>query len=276
MTRISETGARAAAAPSRTAARAARPCEVTDVHTRILRVTLAEPDCRAYWENVDLSMDASKRAVVAFEQRWFGAKSMARVQTLLAALADRFDAHPDALAVLKGWRGMSAATRVLVCHFHLQLSDPVYRTFTGQFLVQRRAAGHGHVERDQVERWVHDTWGDRWSAVTRLKFASNLLTAAGEAGLVGGRRDPRPLTSPNLTDDGLVYGLYFLREAGFEGNLFENLYMASLGLGSDELIHRLRNTDYLRIRRLGDVMDIEWAAPDMRRWAERHEGASAA
>lgn len=250
--------------------------EVTEVHTRILRVTLAEADCRAYWENVDVSTDLATRAAVAFEQRWFGAKSMARVQTLVAALADRFDASPDVIGALKGWRSMGASTRVLVCHWHLLLSDPVYRAFTGDFLVQRRAAGHVHVERDQVERWVHERWGDRWSAVTRLKFASNLLTAAGEAGIIGGRRDPRPFTRVELTDDGLVYGLYLLREARLDGSLFDNPYLASLGLTTESLLGRLRGVDGLHVRRLGDVMDVEWAAPSLRQWADRPRGASAA
>jgi hypothetical protein len=248
--------------------------EVTEVHTRLLRLTLAEPECRAYWEHVDPSVPLARRAEVAFEERWFGAKSMARVRTLIATLGARFDPFPEALEVLHAWRGMSAATRVLVCHIHLQLSDPVYRAFTGEFLVQRRAAGHARVGRDQVERWVHATWGERWAAVTRLKFASNLLTAAGEAGLVGGRREPRPLTWPAITDEALVYGLYLLRDTEFEGRLFENPYLASVGLTGEVLGSRLRSIDALHVRRLGDVVDVEWAAPDLRRWAERARGAS--
>lgn len=248
---------------------AVRPSEVTDVHTRVLRVTLAEPECRAYWENVDLSTQVGKRADVAFEQRWFGPKSMARVQTLIATLAGRFDPFPEALDVLKGWCGMGAVTRVLVCHFHLQLADPVYRAFTGGFLVQRRASGHAHIERDQVERWVHETWGDRWAAVTRLKFASNLLTAAGEAGLVGGKRDPRPLTLPAMNDEALVYCLYLLRDIAFEGRLFDNPYLSSVGLTGEALRGRLQATDALQVRQLGDVVDVEWAAPNLRQWAER-------
>jgi hypothetical protein len=254
---------------------AAQPREGTEVHTRILRVTLAEPECRAYWEHVDLSVDVAKRAALAFEQRWFGAKSMARVQTLVAALADRFDPFPEALDVLRAaWPGLGAPSRVLVCHLHLQLTDPVYRAFTGDFLVQRRASGHEHVERDQVERWVHATWGDRWAAVTRLKFASNLLTAAGEAGLVGGRRDPRSLTLPVITDEGIVYCLYLLRNFERGVRLIDNLYLASVGLSPDALLARLRGIDAVQIRRLGDVVDVEWAASSLQRWAERARGAS--
>ncbi|MFS8071304.1 MAG: DUF1819 domain-containing protein, partial [Byssovorax sp.] len=228
-----------------------RAREAVDVHTRILRVTLAEPECRAYWENVDLAVPPAQRAAVAFEQRWFGAKSMARVQTLLAALADRFDAFPESLAVLRAWPELRAPARVLVCHLHLQLTDPVYRAFTGDFLVKRRASGHPTIGRDQVERWVHETWGDRWAAATRLKFASNLLTAAGEAGLVAGRRDPRALATPRISDEGLGYVLYLLRDAVPEASLVDNPYVASLGLTREALVDRLRAGDALRVRSLG-------------------------
>ncbi len=246
-----------------------RSREAVDVHTRILRVTLAEPECRAYWENVDLAVPAAQRAALAFEQRWFGAKSMARVQTLIAALADRFDPFPASLAVLRAWPELRAPARVLVCHLHLQLTDPVYRAFTGDFLVKRRASGHTTIGRDQVERWVHDTWGDRWAAATRLKFAGNLLTAAGEAGLLAGRRDPRSLALPPLSDEGLGYTLYLLREAVPDASLVDNPYVGSLGLTREALLDRLRGGDTLRVRNLGDIVDVEWAAPSLQQWAEQ-------
>ena len=59
-----------------------RSREVTAVHTHLLRVTLTEPDCRAYWESVDLAIPLEQRAAIAFEQaealgeltvRWTGA-----------------------------------------------------------------------------------------------------------------------------------------------------------------------------------------------------------
>jgi hypothetical protein len=60
-------------------------------------------------------------------------------------LRARFDAFPNALHVLQRWPHMSPDTRRVVCHWHLQLSDPLYRDFTGTFLVraprERPAAG---------------------------------------------------------------------------------------------------------------------------------------
>lgn len=253
-----------------------RPGESTDIHTRILRVTLVEPECRAYWQHVDLLVPVEKRATRAFEERWFGARTMTRVRTLIATLSQRFDATPDALGALRSWRGIPAAARLLACHWHLQFSDPVYRTFTGTYLTHRRAEGRATVDRDQVERWVHATWGERWAAATRLKFAGNLLTAAGEAGLVAGRTNPRKLITPRVPDEALAYLLYLLREVRIEGRFLDNPYLRSVGLTADTLPARLASLHGLRFRQLGDIVDLEWGAPTLRAWAEHLQQASPA
>ena len=252
-----------------------RPSESTDVHTRILRVTLAEPECRAYWSHVDLAVPANERPAVAFEQRWFGARTMPRVRALVATLSQRFDATPDALAALRAWRSIPADARVLVCHWHLQLTDSVYRAFTGDWLAQRRAEGRATVDRDQVERWVHATWGERWAGATRLKFAGNLLSAAGEAGLVAGRSNPRKIVTPRVSDDALAYLLHLLREVQIGGSFLVNPYLASVGLEGELLTSRLRSLRSIEFRQLGDVVDVEWREPTLRAWAERVEGEQA-
>ena len=248
-----------------------RPTEQTDIHTRILRVTLAEPECRAYWQHVDLDVPADQRANIAFEQRWFGARTIARVKTLIATLSQRFDATPQALTALRAWRSIPVETRVLVCHWHLQFSDPVYRSFTGGFLAQRRAEGRATIDRDQVERWVHATWGERWAAVTRLKFAANLLSAAGEAGLVKGRANPRKIVTPHVPDEALAYLLHLLREVTVEGQFLDNPYLTSVGLEAATLPGRLTSLRDVQYRQLGDVVDLEWGAPSLRSWAEHIE-----
>ncbi|WP_411280348.1 DUF1819 domain-containing protein [Gemmatimonas sp.] len=247
-----------------------RPAESDDVHTRVLRVTLAEPECRAYWQNVDLHLPVDQRVAAAFEQRWFGARTMPRVRTLMATLSQRFDATPEALAALHSWRSIPAETRVIVCHWHMQFSDPVYRAFTGDYLVQRRVDGRTTIDRDQVERWVHATWKERWAAATRVKFAGNLLTAAGEAGLVG-RTNPRTIATPRVPDEALAYLLHLLREVRIGGTILKNPYLASVGLDAESLAPRLAALRDVHFRRLGDVVDFEWASPNLRAWAEQVE-----
>ena len=147
-----------------------RVSEATDVHTRILRLALGIEDSRSYWEHVDPAVPTADRGLIAFEQRWFGSKSLERVRFLLSNFVDRYDAYPEALEVLRRWRSMEASARQVVCHWHLQLSDPLYRRFTGQFLVERRAQRDPKVDRDIALRWVKNEFPNRWSEATCVQF----------------------------------------------------------------------------------------------------------
>jgi hypothetical protein len=91
---------------------------------------------------------------VAFGEYWFGARSLDTVKVLLINFRARFAEFPAALAVLQRWPQMDPATRRVLCHWHLQLSDPLYRDFTGAFLVDRHAQLRPQVRRDGVITWV--------------------------------------------------------------------------------------------------------------------------
>lgn len=115
---------------------------------------------------------------------------------------------------------MDLATRQAVCRWHLQLSDPIYRSFTGECLLQRRSLHEPKVDRNAVLRWVKASFPDKWSDSTCVQFASKLPSAALEAGLVS-KRDPRTLTFPKVPDQALAYLRYLLRETRFEGEPHE-------------------------------------------------------
>jgi hypothetical protein len=245
----------------------ARVVEVTEVHTRLLRLALGVKESRAYWENVDPATPQAERAERAFDERWFGAKSLARVRTLLAYLAARYDAFPPALPVLKGWTGMTAEARQVIAHWHLQLSDPLYRRFTGVFLTERRMEGPHQLDRDVVLRWVSREFPDRWGGATCIQFASKLLSAASEAGLISPDRDPRSLLLPRVPERALSYLLYLLRGAAFDGTLLDNPYLASVGLTGADLDQRLRAAPGLTFRRMGALTDLAWSQPSLAAWA---------
>jgi hypothetical protein len=83
--------------------------EVREAHTRILRCTLAAEESQVFWERVDPEEPAHDRNLRAFEERWFGAKSQARVRDLLSSLA-----APDPPAgAQQGERARDAALRAL-------------------------------------------------------------------------------------------------------------------------------------------------------------------
>ncbi len=263
-----------------------RPREVTKVHARLLKCALEVEDARAYWAHAAPTANRRpangagalpERAPAAtseraFEEYWFGARSMPRIEVLLSNMRARFDAYPPALAVLGRWPDMPPDTRALICHWHLQLTDPLYRAFTGDYLVARRAGPRDHITRDLVVAWVSENAPDRWTMATRIQFASKLLSSALSAGLLAGRRDPRPLALPRVRDHALEYLLYLLREIDFDGTLLENPYLASVGLtgpgGKEILEDRLRQLPSIDFGRQGDLIDITWRYPDLRAWAD--------
>lgn len=242
--------------------------EVAEVHTRLLRLALGVEDSRAYWENLDPTVPPGPRAIQAFEQRWFGTKSLERVRTLLANFGARYDEFPSALAVLQNWRGMTPSTRQMICHWHLQLSDPLYRSFTASFLAHRRLRVIPSFDRDVVVRWINENHPNRWSASTVLQFARKLLSAATEAGLIASERGQRTPQFPRVPDEALEFLLYLLRETTFSGSLLENPYLSSVGLIGDLLDQRLRKLPSLDYHRMGELTEFDWKYKNLTHWAK--------
>lgn len=244
-----------------------RGAEETRVHNRILKCTLELEHARRYWRLTDGSRTIS--AVEAHEGFFFGTRSPARLSELLTNLRARFDAFPEALPVLHHWQNPALDTRRLICHWHLQLSDPLYRRFTGEYLLERRAGPRAAVSQDRVMRWLNELQPQRWAVSTQKQLASKLLSAAHSAGLVTTTRDPRPLSYPRVEPLALGYLLYLLRDVEFAGTLLDNPYLASLGLQGDALESQLRRTPGLRFRRQGDLLDFGWEYAKLGDWARQ-------
>ena len=241
--------------------------EATSDHTLLLRMALSLEYNRAYWENYRPERTYENIAKVAFEERWFGNKSMSRIRLLLNNFRRRFDAYPQALNVLCKWRPTDARIRQNICHWHLQLSDPIYRDFTGEYLVNRREHPKPRVDRNVTARWLADRTGDKWSVATLNRVANNLLSSAAEAGLLSCKPGTRTLTYPHVDDMSLAYLLYLLRNIDFKGSLLSNLYLISVGLSDGYLEQRLRRLPGLNFSRMGDLQDFNWTYSDLENWA---------
>lgn len=249
------------------------PREAQDVHTRILRVTLAVEDCVSYWRAPAFEGSPAERAHAAFHGHWFGTKSESRVKTLLGDMSVRFDAYPRALLALRAWQPPRELA-AWVCHFHTQLADPIYRRFSGEYLPARRAQGYANVDREAVARWVNEAWPERWSQATCLKFGGNLLAAAHEAGLLKERRDPRRLGMPHVPAVALEYLFYLLREVVIDKPVLHSPYVTALAATPDERAELVRKPSAVRVRALADVVEFTWTYPDLLSWAnERREAA---
>lgn len=242
-----------------------RPREVTQMHSHLLRCALEVEDSRAYWAHAEPGREA--RAHQAFDEYWFGARSLARIEVLLSNMRARFDAFPHGLAVLRRWPEMSPDVRRVICHWHLQLADPLYRQFTGAYLVERRNEGRPGLTRDLVAGWVAQEGPESWTTSTQIQCASKLLSASYSAGLVASNRDPRPLSLPRVPDEALEYLMYLLREVDFAGTLRDNPYARSVGLEPENLDDRLRALDGVTCRKQGDLVDFVWRYPNLPGWA---------
>ena len=245
--------------------------EVNKFHTRLLRVSLALEESRSYWEQMNLQTPKEGRAELAFENRWFGSKSMARVQRLLAEFGHRYDAYPEAIASLIQWQPNDLITRQNICHWHLQLSDPMYRAFSSTFLETRRAhqsaQGEAKIDRDIVARWVVQNITAQWASATVLRMATALITCATAAGLCTKAGTQRTLTYPKVTDAALTYWVYFLRGLTYQGTVLKNPYFVSVGLSDRFLEQRLKQLDALAFSRMGDLYEFDWRYANLQDWA---------
>jgi hypothetical protein len=252
---------------------ALRLWEEDRLHTRVLKCTLEIANSRIFW--AESASQQPMQAEVAFEAGWFGHRSLTRLRELLTNLRARYEAFPSALQVLHSWQCMGGDTQKLICHWHLQLSDPLYRQFSGAFLPDRLLQGQPTISKQQVVTWLGDAGGGRWSGSTRLQLASKLLSTAHSAGLVQGKRDPRPIVFPLVPDDALAYLLYLLREVDFQGTLLTNPYLHSVGLEGVLLNDRLKRLPDLSFARQGDLVDMGWKHRNLIEWAA-HSGMTGA
>ncbi len=266
--------------------------EVGQLHTRLMRVPLAIEDSYSYWQNCQLDIcdrianktdtktdKINQLAKIAFEKRWFGSKSMARTQLLLKEFSQRYDAYPVALLVLQQWPPRDLVTRRNLCHWHLQLVDPLYRAFTDHYLGQRRTLSaditEAMIDRDIVGRWVSQNMGrDHWSPATIARMATGLIAAAASAGLCSDKMGKRNLLYPQVSDRAVEYWLYFLRALTFEGTLLDNPYWRSVGLTGSLLESRLQRLPHIDFCRMGELTDFGWQCADLKDWALRLERES--
>jgi hypothetical protein len=247
-----------------TAASTDKPAEVTERSARLTKCGIEIDECRAWWAHADQTGGATLQQI--FDEYWFGAKSLDRIKVLVRSLRLRFDAFSAAHATLHRWPHMCAETRRLLCHWHLQLSDPLYRAFTGEYLPTRRLMPLSDVTRAMVVDWVGRETGTAWTLPTRTQFATNALSAACASGIVVGKRDPRAVTVPVVPNDALGYLLHLLREVEFSGTLLANPYLASVGLIGGALDDRLRSLPGIRFRRQGELADFGWEYDSLAAW----------
>lgn len=242
--------------------------EQTEIHTRMLRIGLAEADSRIYWAHAG-GLAAEELVTAAFEERWFGSRTMARVRYLINNFTYRFNTFPGCLEVLNRWDPTDLADRTLLCHWHVQMSDPLYREFTSSVFSLRRQRPEPTIDRSSTLRWVESITENRWSSSTSQRMATGLMACATEAGLCSSSKTIRALTYPKVSDHALGYLLYLLKDLRYEGNLKDNPYALSVGLEGEQWSQRIRKLPWITYRRMADLHDLKWEFESLEEWARK-------
>ena len=244
--------------------------EERNIHSRLSSLSLCIEDCRDYCKERPAAQDKPLDAI-AFRERWFGNNSEQRVKGILRNMQLRFDRYPEALTVLSQ---MSRSEFFpLICHWHLQLADPLYRAFTGEYLVSRRMTGnsrHLGIDKEYVFGWLSTLNLPSWSLKTKLKMSASLMTAARQAGMIQNNE----IAGGSLlgTDKALGYWFYLWRSLHDAPPVLNNPYLASIGLSGEWLDRRITKLNCLQLRRLGDTLDWEWKYPSLIEYANAELG----
>ena len=179
--------------------------ELNTPHTALLRLGLAAPQSILFWQRALDDLPLQQLCRQASEEQWFPELSKARSNYLVGQMEKRF---PFPSRELLGFRARPEPQQnLLVCHWHLQLSDPLYRSFCSNFLIGCWSNPTTSVSLEASTRWVEkQEIAHKWQASTIRRMASGLLSAASEAGLCSAKgRGERELRLPLVKPEDIDY-----------------------------------------------------------------------
>lgn len=238
-------------------------------HTRIVNIAISLEENRAFWENYHFDISKENLSTIAFEERWFGNKSMMRTRSLLNDLRYRYGRFPEALELLCAWKPSEPIIRQNIIHWHFQLADPLYRQFTGDFLIVRRNYPKPFIDVESTINWISEKVSNRWGFQTKKKIANNLISSASAAGLCSNKKGKKKLKYPQLSDLSLAYLLYLLRNISYEGTILENPYFRSVGLTDSFLEKRISSLPGFNYSKVVDIKEFQWDYPDLKTWSKK-------
>ena len=242
--------------------------EVSKIHTRLLRSTLLEEDSQSFWRNYN--GESQEEAVEkAYNDYWFGNANKATIKRTLGNLFERFVNFPQCLEVLKLWTDMTVQERAIICHWHVQMTDILYRRFTSEFLPSRFVYSPPTFHKDQAQQWVYGFMAEKWAGTTQAQMASKMLNCIRNTGLVSSEnKETIQLRYPLISNRCVTYLLYTLREITFNGSLLENPYFKSVGLTGSFLTSQVNQSPSISIQQTGDHTSFEWKHPSLIEWGQ--------
>ena len=202
----------------------------TKEHTTMIRMAARINESKIYVQNYSESSTQTELKKAAWDESWFGFLGDSIFAVLISGLYNRFGQFPKLISVLKEWINaeMEHYDFNLVCHLHIQLTDPYYRWLTGEYLPERLDAGLGSFNADLIQPNFVAYSTKELKANTFRRLLSNLLSSAVECGLLSGKAQ-RQFETPIVSTKFFGYLVYTLQEFNFPmSDLRESPYIKSI------------------------------------------------
>ncbi|HRG77874.1 MAG TPA: hypothetical protein PLX69_25160 [Leptospiraceae bacterium] len=184
-------------------------------HTDLLKVGARIQESKIYLLNRNFSVSKEDTVSKAFSEKWFGFKSQTYVKRLISRFELRFSKFPEAFLLLRSWvEKINLKDFKNICHFHIQLTDPYYRWFTGIYLGNLIFLGYEEIPTEALISSFEELVTTPMSVKVKRTLALRLKTAARDCGILEGKTDKKiSLSTPGIIV--LYYILFVLRQIGF-------------------------------------------------------------
>jgi len=189
----------------------------SEASTTMMKVGARLEESRSYLNFVNFEDSLKKQKEKAWNEQWFGFLPEQILETVVFALYQRFGQFPLIVKVLKTWidKGLDNHDFKLLCHFHIQLTEPYYRWATGQYFYQRYNEGFDDIPSNILGKQLEKAFGKEkdLSSQSYQRLARGILSTARDTGILKGKAEKffaHPLVSIEFLGY-LVYALYHFK-----------------------------------------------------------------
>ncbi|MGK5091068.1 BrxA family protein [Deltaproteobacteria bacterium TL4] len=246
----------------------------TQAHTDIMRITARLEETRAYIRNFEETATTAELKTRAWEGQWFGFIPESIFIRLMPALYNRYGQYPQLMEVLKKWLslGLESHDFKLICHLHLQLTDPYYRWVSGQCLPSRYREGLYEINNTILVSLLKNEIAAELKSNSLQKLARNILTTIRDVGLLKGTQN-KSMTTPVVSVEFLGYLLYTLSKLGYPvADIPASPYIQSLFRDRETfqgLLAEGQRKNWWEYNWGNQIFTLSFQYPDILTWFER-------
>ena len=202
----------------------------TTEHTTMIRMAGRISESKTYIQNFSEGLTNKALKEAAWNENWFGFMGDSIFSCMMTGLFRRFGEYPKLTKILQQWidAGIEHYDFRLICHLHIQLSDPYYRWLTGEYLPDREQSNLGEFNADLIHVDFAKQSTKELKANTSQRLLKNLIRSADECGLLSGTVNKK-IECPIVSTKFFAYIIYVLQEFSFPmSELPESPYIKSV------------------------------------------------